>query len=89
MIAHGSQERITLQTLDRSLSLRRPVRDLSLADFNWVAQESIYANPVLVKRYHSGVRSSPQAHAGAARAIRGAASRTAAALSSRRLTTTH
>jgi hypothetical protein len=59
MKAHCSQERITLQTLDRSLSLRHAVRDVSLADFNWVAQESIYTNPVLVTRYHSGAEEQP------------------------------
>jgi hypothetical protein len=60
MIAHDSQEQLTFQTLDRSLWIRYPIRDLSLADFNWVAQKSIYANPVLLKSCHSGAEQQPE-----------------------------
>jgi hypothetical protein len=44
------------QTFETNLSLRHPIRDLSLADFNWVAQKSIYANPVLVTGYHADAK---------------------------------
>ncbi len=59
MEAHVGPEQITLQTLVRSSSLRHPIRDLSIADFNWVAQKSIYPNLVLVSRYHSGAEEQP------------------------------
>ncbi len=49
-----SPEQTTLQTLNGILSLRQPVRDISLTDFDWVAQKSIFANPVLVARSYPG-----------------------------------
>ncbi len=56
MTAHVDRDKTGLQIFDSNLTLRRPIRDVSLSDFNWLANKAVYANPVHVTRLYSGVK---------------------------------